>query len=70
MSQYGSVAGTYIRDGASLTYNRLISLIPNQMAPENQPQQREIRMLTRRRLETQATNADGVTFVLIYTRVE
>ena len=68
--RYTSVAGTYIRDGTALTYNRLISLIPNQMAPENQPSVRVIRTLTANRLQTQATNADGVTVVLTYTRVE
>jgi len=68
--QYGSVAGTYIRDGATLEYNRLISLVPNQMVPENQPQVREIRTLTSNILETQATNAAGVTTILKYTRVE
>ena len=68
--RYASVAGTYIRDGATLTYNRLISLIPNQMVPENQPAVRVIRTLTANRLQTQATNADGVTVVLTYTRVE
>ena len=68
--RYFSVAGTYIRDGASLTYNRLIANIPNQMAPENQPSVRVIRTLTANRLQTQATNADGVTLVLTYTRVE
>ncbi len=68
--QYGSVAGTYIRDGETLIYNRLISLIPNQMTPENARQVREIRLLTANRLETQFTNAAGVTTVLIYQRVE
>ena len=69
--QYLSVAGTYIRDGATLTYNRLISSIPNLMAPENQPQApRTIRLLTKNRLETQVTNAEGVTTVLVYRRVE
>ena len=68
--QYASAAGTYTRDGATLTYNRLISLIPNQMVPENQPAVRVIRTLTANRLQTQATNADGVTVVLTYTRVE
>lgn len=68
--EYNSVAGTYIREGATLTYNRLVALAPNAMAPENQPQVREIRLLTANRLETQFTNADGVTVVLSYRRVE
>ena len=68
--QYGSVAGTYIRDGATLEYNRLISLVPNQMVPENQPFVREISTLTSNRLETTGTNAAGVTTINRYTRVE
>lgn len=65
-----NAAETYIRDGENLIYNRLISQIPNQMVPENSRQERVIRLLTRNRLETQATNADGVTTVLVHTRVE
>ena len=68
--QYGSTAGTYTRDGATITYNRLIALIPNQMVPENQPLVREIRTLTSNRLETTGTNAAGVTTINKYTRVE
>ena len=68
--EYNSVAGTYIREGATITYNRLVAINPNLMAPENQPQVREIRLLTANRLETQFTNEDGVTAVLIYRRVE
>ena len=69
LEQFNAVE-TYIRDGENLIYNRLISQIPNQMVPENSRQERVIRLLTRNRLETQATNADGVTTVLVYTRVE
>lgn len=29
--QYQSTAGTYIRDGATIRYNRMIDLIPNNM---------------------------------------
>ena len=68
--QYSSTAGTYIRDGATLTYDRLIALNSASMLPENQPQVRVIRNLTANILETQATNADGVTVVLRYRRVE
>ena len=68
--EYNSVAGTYIREGATIRYNQLVALVPNAMAPENQPLVREIRMLTANRLETQVTNEDGVTLVLIYRRIE
>ena len=68
--EYNSVAGTYIREGATIRYNQLVAVNPNLMARENQPLIREIRMLTANRLETQLTNADGVTAVLIYRRVE
>ena len=67
---YQSVAGTYIRDGATIIYNRLITLNPNGMLPENQPFVREIRALIRNVSVTQATNAAGVTNLLIYERVE
>ncbi len=67
---YSSNAGTYIRDGNQIIYNRLLTMAPNGMQPENQPLVREIRLLTRNRLETQLTNDQGVTTVLIYERVE
>jgi hypothetical protein len=67
---YQSSAGTYLRDGNSIIYNRRVDLIPNNMQPENQPLVREIRTLTRGLLETQATNADGITTILRYRRVE
>ena len=68
--QYISVGGTYIRDGFTIRYNRRATLGPNGSSPENQPQVREIRTLTANRLVTQATNADGVTTLLIYNRIE
>ena len=67
---YTSTAGTYIRHGNQIIYNRLLAQVPNQMQPQNQPLMREIRLLTRNRLETQLTNDQGVTQVLIYERVE
>jgi hypothetical protein len=67
---YQSVAGTYIRDGATIIYNRSIALNPNGMLPENQPLVRQIRLLTPNALETQLTNAEGVTSILRYVRVE
>lgn len=63
-------AGTYMRDGADIIYNRLVTLNPNGMLPEAQPLVRQIRTLTNTTLETQATNADGVTTILRYIRVE
>jgi hypothetical protein len=63
-------AGTYMRDGVDIIYNRHITINPNGMLPEAQPLVRQIRTLTRRTLETQGTNADGITTVLRYTRVE
>ena len=63
-------AGTYMRDGVDIIYNRHITINPNAMLPENQPLVRQIRTLTRRTLETEATNADGITTILRYTRVE
>jgi hypothetical protein len=70
VQQYQSTAGTYMRDGVNIIYNRLVDMIPNNMEPGNQPLVRQIRMLTADRLETQVTNADSVTTVLIYRRVE
>ena len=67
---YNSVAGTYERDGLTLRYSRIVTLNPSLMLPENQPQVREIRRLTVNILETQATNDEGVTTILKYTRVE
>ncbi len=69
-SQYVSVGGTYIRDGFTIRYNRRAALNPNASLPENQPQIREIRALTANTLVTQGTNADGVTTLLIYARIE
>jgi hypothetical protein len=70
VSQYNSVGGTYIRDGATIMYNQVVSVNPNASLPENQPLVREIRTLTANRLVTQATNAQGVTNLNIYRRVE
>ena len=42
----------------------------NAVLPENQPQVRQIENLTSNRLETSATNANGVKTILKYTRVE
>jgi len=67
---YGSVAGSYIRDGVNIRYNQVISLNPNGNLPENQPVVRQIRSLSAYRLATQATNADGVTNINIYRRIE
>ena len=68
--QYQSSGGTYRLDGSTITYVHRVALVPNQTLPENQTQVRQIRTLTPMLLETQATNADGVTTVLRYTRVE
>lgn len=67
---YQSTGGTYIRHGNQIIYNQLVALNPNAMLPENQPLVREIRLLTRYHLETQLTNADGITSILRYVRVE
>lgn len=68
--QYASSTGTYIRDGAEIIYNQLVTGNPNNMLPENQPAVRTIRLLTPAQLETQATNEDSVTTILRYERVE
>ena len=67
---YNSSAGTYELDGSTLRYNRMVATIPNAMLPENQPLEREVVTPTSNRLETSATNANGVTTILKYTRVE
>jgi predicted amidohydrolase len=67
---YVAVAGTYLRDGATIRYNRRATLNPNGSLAANQPQVREIRVLTANRLVTQVTNPDGVTVALIYDRIE
>lgn len=68
--QYQSTGGTYQLDGNTIIYNRLIDMVPNGMAPENQPFIRNIRMLTANRLETQITNNEGNIVVLRYVRME
>lgn len=70
MQPYNASTGTYMRDGSTIKYDQIVTPNPNAMLPENQRFDREIRMLTADRLETQATDANGVTTVLIYRRVE
>ena len=67
---YQGVAGTYLIDGRDIIYNRLAAQNPGGQLPENQPLVRRIRALTETRLATEATNADGVTTVLLYRRAE
>ncbi len=67
---YNSAAGTYELDRSTLRYNRIVSIGPARMLPENQPYVRQLVTLTSNRLETRATNATGVTTILKYTRVE
>ena len=67
---YTSTAGTYELDGRTIRYHRTQNLNPVGTLPENQPQVRQVRNLTRNRLETAGTNADGVTTILRYQRVE
>jgi hypothetical protein len=38
-------AGTYVRDGVDIIYNRHVTINPNGMLPENQPLVRRIRTL-------------------------
>ena len=63
-------AGTYQFDGSTLRYDRMVGINPNAVLPENQPQVRQVENLTSNRLETSATNANGVKVILKYTRVE
>ncbi len=64
-------AGTYQLDGSTLRYDRMTSINPNAVLPENQPLVRQIENLTSNRLETSATNQQtGVKTILKYTRVE
>lgn len=63
-------AGTYQFDGSTIRYDRMTAINPNAVLPENQPQVRQIENLTSNRLETSATNANGVKTILKYTRVE
>ena len=67
---YNSAAGTYELDGSSLRYNRIVSIGPARMLPENQPYVRQLVTLTSNRLETATTNSAGVTTILKYARVE
>jgi len=67
---YNTAAGTYIRDGVNLIYDRRVATNPNARRPGAQPFIRQIRVLTATTLVTQATNADGVVTLLVYERVE
>ena len=67
---YNSSAGTYIRDGVNIIYNRRVATNPNARLPAAQPLVRQIRVLTATTLVTQVTNPDGVTVLLVYDRVE
>ncbi|MGD2045979.1 MAG: hypothetical protein PVJ80_16635 [Gemmatimonadota bacterium] len=67
---YNSAAGTYIRDGVDIIYNRRVATNPNGRQAAAQPLVRQIRVLTATTLVTQLTNADGVTTLLVYERAE
>lgn len=67
---YNSSAGTYIRDGVDIIYNRRVATNPNARSAAAQPLVRQIRSLTATTLVTQVTNPDGVTTLLVYERVE
>ena len=70
ISPLAFAAGTYQFDGSTIRYDRMTSINPNGALPENQPLVRQVENLTSNRLETSATNADGVKVILKYTRVE
>ncbi len=67
---YNSAGGTYELDGSALRYNRIVSIGPGRMLPENQPYVRQLVTLTSNRLETATTSTAGVTTTLKYARVE
>jgi hypothetical protein len=67
---YNSAAGTYIRDGINIIYNRRTATDPNGRLPSAQPLVRQIRTLTATTLVTQLTSADGVVTLLVYERAE
>lgn len=67
---YNTAAGTYIRDGVDIIYDRRVATNPNSRLPSAQPFIRQIRVLTATTLVTQATNPDGDTVLLVYERVE
>lgn len=67
---FTAVSGTYELDGSTLRYHHRVNVNPAGTLPENLPQVRELTRLTSDRLETIATNADGVTTILRYRRVE
>ena len=68
--RYISAGATYEVDGSKLRYHRFVSLRPGVMLLDNQPLERNLVSLTATTLETSVTNADGVTTVLRYTRLE
>ena len=67
---FNSAGGTYELDGSTLRYNRIVSIGPARMLPENQPYLRQLVTLTPNRLETSSTSTSGVTTILKYTRLE
>ena len=67
---FTSQAGTYERNGSTLTYTINVAKSPNGMLPQNATYSRDIVRLTSNRLETSGTNAAGVTLINRYTRVE
>ena len=69
-SRYISAGAAYELDGSTIRYHRFVSLHPGAMLPANQPLVRELVALTATSLETSGSNADGVTTILRYTRLE
>lgn len=67
---YNTSAGTYIRDGVDIIYNRRVATNPNSRLASAQPLIRQIRVLTATRLVTQVTNPAGATILFVYERVE
>ena len=67
---YNTSAGTYIRDGVDIRYDRRVATNPAARQAAAQPFIRQIRVLTATTLVTQATNADGVITLLVYERAE
>lgn len=62
-------AGTYEIEGATIRYFRTVAIDPAAVQPEAQPFERRFR-ITGDRLETTGTNANGVTTINRYRRVE
>jgi len=67
---YNTAAGTYIRDGVNILYDRRVATNPAARQAAAQPVIRRIRVLTATRLVTEATNPEGVTTLLVYERAE